>query len=527
MDFLPLPSLPTAPRQVSSINPHSRHFHSFRHPLFIKHPSAITHIHFCPTRPHRYAVTSSTRVLIYAPKTGKVVKTITRFKDTARGGEFRKDGKLVVAGGDDGIVQVFDVNSRAVLRTMKEHNQPVRVTHFSPHLPQIVSASDDTTVKLWDLSTQTCLTTLDSHTDYVRSAAFHPTNPSLLLTGSYDSTMRLHDVRLPPEQANTITMRHGGAPVEDILAFPSGGVGVSVGGPILRVWDLSMAGRCVRALSNHQKTVTCVAFDGTKGRVLTGGLDTMVKVYDVEEWKVVHTMRYPAPVFSLAVSPDDTHIAAGLSDGTLSVRRRDPKASELANSDSASNTNLSLQGGAYEYFADMEAIFGTGHLKAKKKDLGPVVGPADEFRVESRRRTRLKDFDKFLKGFKYSAALDAGLKKTVKPTTTFALIQELIHRDALRIALQGRDDVTLEPILSFLTRHVTDPRFGEMASEVAGVLIDIYTPVLGQSPVLDEMMARIQTRIERELSFQRELMKLRGALDMTLAQAAMSRVVEV
>jgi len=54
---------------------------------------------------------------------------------------------------------------------------------------------------------------------------------------------------------------------------------------------------------------------------------------------------------------------------------------------------------------------------------------------------------------------------------TFALIQELIQRDALRVALAGRDDVTLEPILSFLIRHVTDPRFGEIASEVAGVII--------------------------------------------------------
>lgn len=123
MDYLPVPALPSAPRQSSAVTPHSRHFHSFRHPLFIKHPSPITHIQFCPTRPHRYAVTSSTRVLIYAPKTGKVVKTITRFKDTARSGEFRKDGKLVVAGGDDGTVQVFDVTSRAVLRSMREHNQ--------------------------------------------------------------------------------------------------------------------------------------------------------------------------------------------------------------------------------------------------------------------------------------------------------------------------------------------------------------------------------------------------------------------
>ncbi|KAI9633584.1 57.7 kda trp-asp repeat-containing protein [Dioszegia hungarica] len=520
MDFLPLPQLPAAPRQQSSLTPHSRHFHSFRHPLFIKHPSPITHIHFCPTRPHRYAVSSATRVLVYAPKTGKVVKTISRFKDTARGAEFRKDGKLVVAGGDDGVVQVFDVSSRAILRTMSEHNQSVHVTHFSPHSPQIVSASDDQSIKLWDLSTQACLTTLTSHTDYVRSALFHPTNPSLLLSGGYDSTFRVHDVRLPPDTANTITMRHGGAPIEDILAFPSGGVGISVGGPILRVWDLNM-GKCVRALSNHQKTVTCAAFDGSKGRVLTGGLDMMVKVYDVEEWKVVHTMRYPAPILSLAVSPDDTHIAAGMTDGTLAVRRRDPKANEEA---AAEAKQAALAGGAYEYFAEMETVFGTGHVKAKGKDLPVAQGPADEFRVESKRKVKLREFDRFLKAFKYGAALDAGLKKTVRPSTTFALIQELVFRDALRVALSSRDETSLEPILSFLVKYVTDPRFGEIASNVVSVIIDLYTPILGQTPGVDELLGKMQTRIERELAFERELVKLRGALDMTLSQAAMTQV---
>lgn len=34
------------------------------------------------------------------------------------------------------------------------------------------------------------------------------------------------------------------------------------------------------------------------------------------------------------------------------------------------------------------------------------------------------------------------------------------------------------------------------------------------------MLGRIHTRIERELGFQKELMKLRGALDMTLAQVS-------
>lgn len=34
------------------------------------------------------------------------------------------------------------------------------------------------------------------------------------------------------------------------------------------------------------------------------------------------------------------------------------------------------------------------------------------------------------------------------------------------------------------------------------------------------MMGKLQSRIDRELRFQRDLMKLRGALDMTLAQVS-------
>lgn len=50
-------------------------------------------------------------------------------------------------------------------------------------------------------------------------------------------------------------------------------------------------------------------------------------------------------------------------------------------------------------------------------------------------------------------------------------MQELIHRDGLKSALSGRDDVLLEPILRLLVKHVTDPRFGELVCDVASLLI--------------------------------------------------------
>ena len=94
----------------------------------------------------------------------------------------------------------------------------------------------------------------------------------------------------------------GSIPVEQVLMFPSGTVAISSAGPIIRVWDIVAGGRCIRALSNHQKTVTAISFDAHASRLLTGGLDQMVKVYDVSTYKVVHTMRYPAPILCLAIS---------------------------------------------------------------------------------------------------------------------------------------------------------------------------------------------------------------------------------
>lgn len=87
-------------------NAESRYWRQFKHPVFVKEYAPVTSVHFSPSRPHRYAVTAATRVQIYAPRTQKITKTISRFKDVARSGSIRGDGKLVIAGDDTGLVQV-------------------------------------------------------------------------------------------------------------------------------------------------------------------------------------------------------------------------------------------------------------------------------------------------------------------------------------------------------------------------------------------------------------------------------------
>jgi U3 small nucleolar RNA-associated protein 15 len=106
MDYQPVVIKSHIRPSASKRNAESRYWRQFKHPIFVKEYAPVTSVHFSPSKPHRYAVTAATRVHIYAPRTQKITKTISRFKDVARSGSIREDGKLVVAGDDSGLVQV-------------------------------------------------------------------------------------------------------------------------------------------------------------------------------------------------------------------------------------------------------------------------------------------------------------------------------------------------------------------------------------------------------------------------------------
>jgi hypothetical protein len=132
------------PRPTSSKHStESRYWRQFKHPIFVKEYAPVTSIHFSPSKPHRYAVTAATRVQLYAPRSQKVTKTISRFRDVARSGNIRSDGKLVVAGDDTGLVQViFCTASRSPLSSVRSlistqgqyfaHSTPTSSLSMSP-----------------------------------------------------------------------------------------------------------------------------------------------------------------------------------------------------------------------------------------------------------------------------------------------------------------------------------------------------------------------------------------------------------
>jgi U3 small nucleolar RNA-associated protein 15 len=93
-------------------------------------------------------------------------------------------------------------------------------------------------------------------------------------------------------------------------------------------------------------------------------------------------------------------------------------------------------------------------------------------------------------------------------------------------------------VLRLLLKHVTDPRFGEIVCDVAGVVIgkffqcvksvaydtvtEMYSAVLGQSPLIDSLFLRLRKKVTAEIRFQKELVKAKGALEMLFASSALT-----
>ncbi|KAI9342466.1 WD40-repeat-containing domain protein [Zopfochytrium polystomum] len=506
----------------------------FKNPVLVKEFSSVTSIHFSATKPHDFAVTSSTRVQIYSPSTNAVRKTITRFKDFAFSGCIRDDGKLLVAGDASGLVQVFDLNSRAVLRSFSGHKDTVRVTRFSPNHNHVLSASDDRTVKLWDLPSQAAFVTLSDHTDHVRAAAINVDNPHIVLTGSYDHTVRLYDVRAPSNSNCVMAFSHG-APVESVLILPGSSLVASTGSNKLKIWNILGGGGGGIGVSNHQKTITSSCLDGSGTRILTGSLDGQVKVFSLEECRVVHSIKYPAPILAVAVSPSDTHLAVGMTTGLLSIRKRVVRTEDAAR---AARQNEALGGGAG---AKRPA---PGYIVARSRFmLPPAQGPQAGDLVVSAyaaagapttavalpdgklyqgpanlRPPSLTKYDQMLRKFQYGEALDLALDKDRDPDVVAALLQELVARSGLKTALGGRDDAGLEPITSFLLKNLVGSRHSNIFMHVTDVILDIYGSVIGKCTIIDELFIKLGRKVREELDFQESITQCLGLLEILLSQ---------
>lgn len=524
------PVLPLQPVKLppgpSPLTPEQTYWQTFKNKLIYSSSSnnPVTHIagvlspgNTLTQPPDSFAVTTGTRVQIYSIKTRKLVKTISRFGDVAHSGEIRRDGRVLVAGDETGAIQVFDVNSRFILKTWKEHKQPVWVTKFSPsENTMLLSASDDRTVRLWDLPSDESTHTFVGHQDYVRSGAFMPGQASgLLVSGSYDQTVRLWDPRASTTAA--MIFKHA-APIEAVLPMPFGTTVLAAADNQITVLDL-VAARPLHTMQNHQKTVSSLCLASNDTRLVSGGLDGHMKVFETAAWNAVAGSKYPSPILSLNVitagsNREDRHLVVGLQSGALSIKTRLSGQQKVKERERQKEMDALIQGNIEEYDKQVKKKRPRGwERRFRGRDF---AGEGADVIIEGNtggKRKKKSKWDKQLHKGQYAEALDTVLEgRDLQSTLT--LLTALRHRSATRTALSGRDDVSLQPIFKWVCTYITNPKYVRLCVDLGMLILDLYSIHMGESPQIDSLMARLHQAVRRQVEMAQMACQTKGMLEM-------------
>ncbi|KAL2264103.1 hypothetical protein VTK26DRAFT_2305 [Humicola hyalothermophila] len=178
--------------------------------------------------------------------------------------------KYIIVALDNAKIHVFDTEGNS-LRTLQGH--VMGVWAMVPWDDILVSGGCDRDVRVWDLATGACLHTLRGHTSTVRCLKMSDANTAI--SGSRDTTLRIWDIRtgvcknvLVGHQASVRCLEIKG----DIVV--SGSYDATA-----KVWSIS-EGRCLHTLQGHYSHIYAIAFDGQ--RVATGSLDTSVRIWNAQ-----------------------------------------------------------------------------------------------------------------------------------------------------------------------------------------------------------------------------------------------------
>lgn len=157
---------------------------------------------------------------------------------------------------------------------MSGHSGAVMELHFSPDGNNLYTASTDTTLGLWDIIAGTRIKKLKGHTCFVNSVSGARRGPTLLCSGSDDSTIRVWDTR-SRHQVHTL---------------------------------------------NNTYQVTAVTFNDTAEQVISGGIDNDIKVWDLRKNTVLYKLKgHTDTITGLSLSPDGSYVLSNSMDNNLRI----------------------------------------------------------------------------------------------------------------------------------------------------------------------------------------------------------------
>ncbi len=178
-------------------------------------------------------------------------KKVSTYIPTIEFLRFSPDGKLLVSGGADNYVKVWNTETAELIRVLHRFENQVRALAISPDGRRVFAAGVDRTAKLFDLPTGEILADLGEQRKAIMSAEYAPDGKTFV-TGGADGVIKIWSAA-DGKPLDTLT---GNAGFIQALAFTPDGkrLASASGEGVIRLWDTETKAEVLAIRTNSANT---------------------------------------------------------------------------------------------------------------------------------------------------------------------------------------------------------------------------------------------------------------------------------
>ncbi len=254
---------------------------------FQGHSEGSTFIHFIPNSPHIISGGSDGFVKIWDIESGKILSYYKLYKNGIQIMDIRPDGKYIATVGltlniqdhDAGnVVKFWDARTGEFKCSFLSNSGMINSLSYSPDGKLVLAGSENGTIQIWDINTQKIIQTYKGHSDQIWSVAFSPDGKHII-TGSQDKTAKLWETFT----GKPVSTFQGDGGVVQAVSFSSNGkyamVGYGGSDQTVKVWDISSK-QIVHVLREHKNGIRSIITSKDEKYIVTGSYDGTVRLWD-------------------------------------------------------------------------------------------------------------------------------------------------------------------------------------------------------------------------------------------------------